>query len=71
MTLEFLTCAPGEMVEPFAGVYCIMRSGKEDYCFYFGHVELEFSETSECQFCRQFDKCTVSSEEQCSLEADI
>lgn len=52
MTLEFLTCAPGEMVEPFAGVYCIMRSGKEDYCFYFGHVELEFSETSECQFCR-------------------
>lgn len=70
MTLEFLTCAPGEMVEPFAGIYCIMRSGKEDCCFCFGPVELEVSETSECQFRRRFDKCTVSSEEQCSLEAD-
>lgn len=71
MTLKFLTCAPGEMVEPFAGVHCIVRSGKEDCCLYFGHVEPEVSETPECQFHRQFDKCTVSSEEQCSLEAQI
>lgn len=72
MTLRFLTCAPGEMVQPFAGVHYITRSGMgEDCVFYFGHVEPEVFETSEFRFHRQFDKCTVSSEEQVSLEVQM
>lgn len=64
MAPRFMTCAPGEMVEPSARVYCIIRSGMGEDCgFYFYHVEPEVLETSECVFHRQFDICVVSSEE--------
>lgn len=59
-----MICASGEMVKPFTGVCCIISLGLEEDCvFYFGHVEPEALETSECVFPRQFDICTVSSEE--------
>ena len=58
MTLRFLTCAPGGVVEPLAGMHFIIKSGMEEDCdFYLGPVEPEFFETSECRFHRQFDIC--------------